>query len=393
MSKLTKIVESKGYKNFMSKLYGIGASVVIVGALFKITHINGADIMLFFGLITEAVIFFFSAFEKPHVEPDWSLVYPQLAVNYGKSGDDFLPGPNGGNGLSGKLDDMLKNADIDEKVMQRFGTGLKNLADTAQNMSTMASAAATSEEFIGSVKKAGASANQLSESYQKTSTVLNQEASVAGQHLNNLQTIAKATGDLNKTYTQVAETMNHEMEAHVALRQNLVSASKVAGDMVEKFNQSAQSFAQASQTIAKSATEGEGYAKQLNSLTTKLGQLNSIYETQIKYSESQAQVSEKTSQAVDLFLKSMQGSANNTVELNKNLDTLNKAILSQAQNSNMQTEKTVAIQKVLEQFLAQMQNSVEHQNKYQQQADQLTANLSRLNTIYGNMLSAMSARQ
>jgi hypothetical protein len=59
----------------------------------------------------------------------------------------------------------------------------------------------------------------------------------------------------------------------------------------------------------------------------------------------------------------------------------------------MQTEKTVAIQKVLEQFLAQMQNSVEHQNKYQQQADQLTANLSRLNTIYGNMLSAMSARQ
>lgn len=392
MSKLTKIVESKGYKNFMSKLYGIGASVVIVGALFKITHINGADIMLFFGLITEAVIFFFSAFEKPHVEPDWSLVYPQLAVNYGKSGEDFLPGATG-NGLSGKLDDMLKNADIDEKVMQRFGTGLKNLADTAQNMSTMASAAATSEEFIGSVKKAGVSANQLSDSYQKTSSVLNQEATVAGQHLTNLQSIAKATGDLNKTYTQVAETMNNEMEAHVALRQNLVSASKVAGDMVEKFNQSAQSFAQASQTIAKSASEGEGYAKQLNTLTAKLGQLNSIYETQIKYSESQAQVSEKTSQAVDLFLKSMQGSANNTVELNKNLDTLNKAILSQAQNSSMQTEKTMAIQKVLEQFLAQMQNSVEQQNKYQQQADQLTANLSRLNTIYGNMLSAMSARQ
>lgn len=392
MSKLTKIVESKGYKNFMSKLYGIGASVVIVGALFKITHINGADIMLFFGLITEAVIFFFSAFEKPHVEPDWSLVYPQLAVNYGKSGEDFLPGATG-NGLSGKLDDMLKNADIDEKVMQRFGTGLKNLADTAQNMSTMASAAATSEEFIGSVKKAGVSANQLSDSYQKTSSVLNQEATVAGQHLTNLQSIAKATGDLNKTYTQVAETMNNEMEAHVALRQNLVSASKVAGDMVEKFNQSAQSFAQASQTIAKSASEGEGYAKQLNTLTAKLGQLNSIYETQIKYSESQAQVSEKTSQAVDLFLKSMQGSANNTVELNKNLDTLNKAILSQAQNSSMQTEKTMAIQKVLEQFLAQMQNSVEQQNKYQQQADQLTANISRLNTIYGNMLSAMSARQ
>ena len=82
MNKLQKIVESRGYKNFMGKLYGWGASVVIVGALFKITHIKGANEMLFIGLITEAVIFFFSAFEKPHVEPDWSLVYPELAGMY-----------------------------------------------------------------------------------------------------------------------------------------------------------------------------------------------------------------------------------------------------------------------------------------------------------------------
>ncbi|MDO7741275.1 MAG: gliding motility protein GldL, partial [Flavobacteriales bacterium] len=60
---------SKGWKNLMAKMYGIGASVVIIGALFKIQHWPGAGPMLVLGLGTEAIIFFFSAFEKPHEEP------------------------------------------------------------------------------------------------------------------------------------------------------------------------------------------------------------------------------------------------------------------------------------------------------------------------------------
>jgi gliding motility-associated protein GldL len=85
---LSSFVSSKGYKNFMSKLYGWGASVVIIGALFKINHYSYADQLLIVGLSTEAIIFFFSAFEPPHADPDWSLVYPELAGMYhdGKPG-------------------------------------------------------------------------------------------------------------------------------------------------------------------------------------------------------------------------------------------------------------------------------------------------------------------
>ena len=56
-------VNGKRFKNFMAKLYGIGAAIVILGALFKILHLKGADQMLIIGLTTEAVIFFISAFE------------------------------------------------------------------------------------------------------------------------------------------------------------------------------------------------------------------------------------------------------------------------------------------------------------------------------------------
>ena len=77
-------VNGKRFKNFMAKLYGIGAAVVILGALFKIMHWEGANIMLVVGLGTEAVIFLFSAFEKPATEYDWSLVYPELATGDGE---------------------------------------------------------------------------------------------------------------------------------------------------------------------------------------------------------------------------------------------------------------------------------------------------------------------
>ncbi|MFM7768040.1 MAG: gliding motility protein GldL, partial [Bacteroidota bacterium] len=75
---IATMTQSKGFKNMMAKLYGFGASIVIVGALFKIMHWEGAGLMLTVGLLTEAVIFFFSAFEPPHEELDWSLVYPEL---------------------------------------------------------------------------------------------------------------------------------------------------------------------------------------------------------------------------------------------------------------------------------------------------------------------------
>ena len=87
-------VNGKRFKNFMAKLYGWGASVVILGAMFKILHLPGADFMLVVGLTTEAVIFFFSAFEKPHQEVDWTLVYPELA---GMEDIDGMPVDNSRN--------------------------------------------------------------------------------------------------------------------------------------------------------------------------------------------------------------------------------------------------------------------------------------------------------
>jgi gliding motility-associated protein GldL len=70
------------FTTIMPKVYGIGAAVVIMGAMFKILHLPGASAMLGIGLSTEAIIFFISAFEPPHKELDWTKVYPELAEDF-----------------------------------------------------------------------------------------------------------------------------------------------------------------------------------------------------------------------------------------------------------------------------------------------------------------------
>mgnify|MGYP003378043046 FL=1 len=123
---------SKKWKNFMAKLYGIGAAVVIIGALFKIQHWPMASFFLIIGLSTEAVIFFFSAFEPPHEDPDWSLVYPELATGETAEGDDFKKEDQ--RSITEQLDGMLEGAKIEPELIASLGEGMRSLSDQALSL-------------------------------------------------------------------------------------------------------------------------------------------------------------------------------------------------------------------------------------------------------------------
>jgi len=159
-------VNGKGFKSFMAKLYGWGAAVVILGALFKILHLPGADLMLIVGLGTEAVIFFFSAFEKPAEEVDWTLVYPELA---GMEDPDFIEGRlEKGSQLTPtqELDNMLSEAKIDSELMQSLGDGMKKLSDTAGQLSSTADAAGATQEYSDQLSSAAKNMESLNALYQ-----------------------------------------------------------------------------------------------------------------------------------------------------------------------------------------------------------------------------------
>jgi gliding motility-associated protein GldL len=125
-------------KKAMNFAYGMGAAVVIIGALFKITHFElgplTGTLMLSIGLLTEAFIFALSAFEPVDHELDWSLVYPELAGGDAKKKDAKKPEDAQGL-LSSKLDAMLKEAKIDGELMSSLGNSIKNFEGAAKAIS------------------------------------------------------------------------------------------------------------------------------------------------------------------------------------------------------------------------------------------------------------------
>lgn len=134
-------------RKYMNMAYGLGASVVILGALFKITHfeiagvINGSQ-LLTIGLVTEAIIFGISAFEKPEEEYDWSLVYPQLKSGSASGG---APSPEGL--LSKRIDALLNEAKVDAQLMKRLADSIENFEALAKQIQPSVEALSQTERY------------------------------------------------------------------------------------------------------------------------------------------------------------------------------------------------------------------------------------------------------
>ena len=207
------MAQSKQTKKLFNMAYGLGASIVIVGALFKILHweigpLNGG-ILLAIGLITEALIFAISAFEPVDDDLDWSLVYPELAGGMGKKRDKGSDDAEGI--LSKKLDEMLKDAQIDAELMGSLSESIRSFEDVAKVMSP-------TEEALNSTKKYS----------EEMATAASQMES-----LNNLYKLqAESANRQNEVNNQVLENAEQMKNQMANLATNLSSMNGVYGGMV-----------------------------------------------------------------------------------------------------------------------------------------------------------------
>ena len=149
-------LQTKKGKIFMGYLYGWGASIVIVGAMFKIQHWPGAGPMLVCGLSIEAVIFFFSAFEPIHDHDDWSLVYPELRGAHGHGAEVKAKKDP----IAQELDRLLQDAKIGPELIESLGAGMKSLGDQAGKLSDITDATVAAVVGLVNVEKLKSSEQQ-----------------------------------------------------------------------------------------------------------------------------------------------------------------------------------------------------------------------------------------
>lgn len=248
------------FSTIMPKIYGIGAAIVIVGAMFKISHWPGATAMLVIGLTTEAIIFFLSSFEPKHKEIDWAKVYPELADDY----DGPVAAPrkvtSGSNtGVSAGMDKMLADAKVGPELIKSLGDGMRNLSDSAKKMAALGDAALVTNEYAKNVKTASGTLVEMNKSYASSMEgmkSMTEAAKDTKEYHSQVQNVTKSLGALNAVY---------EMEL------------KDAQGHVKSMNKFYSNLTQALESMGEAGKETTAFQAELNQLTTNIASLNKVY--------------------------------------------------------------------------------------------------------------------
>jgi|SRR5690606_24419533 len=202
-------------KKVMNFAYGMGAAVVIIGALFKLMHWPGASAMLIIGLGVEALIFGLSAFDAVEKELDWSLVYPELAGGEAKKRDIAKENPTEAQGLlSQKLDNLLKEAKIDGELMASLGHSIKNFESAAKGISPTVDSIASQKKYSEELTMAAAQLESLNSLYKvqlesaSRNAQINQEVAENNLKLKDqMQSLTANLSSLNNVYGGMLSAM------------------------------------------------------------------------------------------------------------------------------------------------------------------------------------------
>lgn len=202
----------------MNFTYGMGAAVVILGALFKLQHWQGANLMLIIGLCTEALIFAISAFDAPAKDLDWSLVYPELAGGEAKEKKAVKKeDPTEVQGLlSQKLDQMLKDAKIDGQLMESLGHSIRNFEGAAKAISPTVDSIAGQKKYAEEMTKAASQLETLNSLYQVQLQSAERNAQINNEVAENnlklkdqMQSLTSNLSTLNNVYGGMLSAMSN----------------------------------------------------------------------------------------------------------------------------------------------------------------------------------------
>lgn len=253
MSKLPKIT---GAKKMLHLASCFGASIVIIGALFKIQHWPGSDIAIIAGLGTEAILFVMFGLDIPHEEYDWTLAYPELG-GMGSHEEDVhevsgLP-------VSNQLDAMLAEAKIGPELIESLGTGMRSLSDSASKIGDISNATVATNEYVSSVQSASKNVSHLADTYSKAAASMSSlaESNDAGHSIGeSLNSVSKNLSALNATYELQLQGSRGHLDATEKFYGGLSELMKNLNDSVE---------------------DTKKYRAEMSTLSTNLSALNSIY--------------------------------------------------------------------------------------------------------------------
>jgi len=286
---ISTLVQTKVWKSFMSKVYGWGASIVLIGAMFKIMHWPYSGCFLVIGLSTEAFIFFFSAFEPLHVEYDWTLAYPELMgldMEEDRKSDK--------KGALARLQDLFEGSDISPGIFEGLREGIDSLKRTALQLGDISNAVVATNDYVTNINTASDMINSFSSAYNDTIEALNRSAYT-----------------LSESYNKTSEMVN-----------------TAANGFAIKVSRSSEEI---EELLAGSKENARIYAEQFDSMAKNMKMLNHTYSLQLESTNRHIKDSEDLYKDLNRMLENMRTSSEDSegykdemVKMRNNLTALNR---------------------------------------------------------------------
>lgn len=348
MSKLTDFLVSERGKKITGLFYGFGASIVIIGALFKILHLPGAAEMLVAGMGTEAFLFALGSFEPPHKEWDWSLVFPVLAMGHGHDPHgESLPdaqspigvsgvtaAPAGASGGGSDLKALIDSGELSKEDVEKLSKAIKNLGKTADNIADLSNTEVATKSFVSALDNASSATNELATAQSQTSDALK---GAMGNFESEMQ---KTSDSLAKALQEVQQESSNALKSASS---TLVSSyEKISEKLTGDFD------------LLKDNTSAA--SKSLETVTSNLSSINSVYELQLKMIKEGSEVEQTR------ILKSK--------EINSSLEGLHHKV---------------------SEISSSIEGSIDDSRVFKENVSELKKKVSDLNGIYGNMLNALNS--
>ena len=304
-----EILESKRWKVFTGYVYNLGASIVLLGALFKLQHWPYSGLLLIVGLCTEAFIFVISAFEPPMEMPEWSKVYPQLKDDFEIEEADYRETSQTGFG------DLFEKAEISPDLLSKVSKGLTDLSNTASGISEITTATLATDLYVKNMTSASESMNTFSEINNR-----------ANAH------ISGSVDQLVSSYSSTAQKLSEN--GNMLLTKLTASGEEFTSQLSQTSSKLAESYKKVAGSIDNGLVElsknSSGYRENLGKLNKNLEALNSSYENQLKETHGQLQASQQffkemgqMNQMIALSTEEIKKYKSNAEKLNTQLEALN----------------------------------------------------------------------
>jgi gliding motility-associated protein GldL len=259
---MSAFFETDRFKYIKNLVIGAGASIVLIGALFKILHLPYADLMLMIGMLTEAFLFLMLGIIPPHRDYYWEKIYPDLhispeveAAKSGKKVHKLEPKES----VTKQLDKMLEESKVEPMMIERLGDNLRKLGENIEKITEVHDAAVNTNEYSTNIKQATVAVTEMREAYHNAANAMAQITASSldtSKYHEQVQMVTKNLSQLNAIYELELQDTNNHLKA---------------------MNRFYGSLNSAMDNLNESVSDTQKYREEIGQLSSNLSALNRVY--------------------------------------------------------------------------------------------------------------------